>query len=322
LTRRAWLLAPTRSPRGSAQRRRRRTYAAVYRSLIAFLGPYASAEDLTPEAVRAYRDALEHAGRTPATIAKHLSAVRGLATTVGAHADVRTVRSASVARGEPRALSHDEFARLLRMPDRRTRQGKRDLALLHLLGSAGLRRSEAAKPAELRHRRAPPRLRPTVAPGDQELDRLVGDRPLRQARAQPRRAARRRRPRCDRRVGHKPPGGRDRAPAALAATQRPARPAEHQRHRPDQSHADFASHANLSATFDEERRIIHTISPHPDPFWDSIWLWIAARQFLRVLAGVLKVHPNLDDADFLVIAGRVTAAEERVAAEIAERREA
>ena len=67
----------------------------------------------------------------------------GLAATVGAHADVRTVRSASVARGERRALSHDEFARLLRMPDRRTRQGKRDLALLHLLGSAGLRRSEA-----------------------------------------------------------------------------------------------------------------------------------------------------------------------------------
>jgi integrase len=31
------------------------------------------------------------------------------------------------------------------MPDRRTRRGKRDLALLHLLGSAGLRRAEAAK---------------------------------------------------------------------------------------------------------------------------------------------------------------------------------
>ena len=30
------------------------------------------------------------------------------------------------------------------MPGGRTRQGKRDLALLHLLGSAGLRRGEAA----------------------------------------------------------------------------------------------------------------------------------------------------------------------------------
>jgi integrase/recombinase XerC len=58
---------------------------------------------------------------------------------------MKTVRSARVARGEPRALTHDEFARLLRMPDRRTRHGKRDLALVHLLGSAGLRRAEAAK---------------------------------------------------------------------------------------------------------------------------------------------------------------------------------
>jgi hypothetical protein len=60
------------------------------------------------------------AARTPATIAKHLSAIRGLAAAVGAHAAVRPVGSASVARGEPRALSHEEFARLMKMPDRRT----------------------------------------------------------------------------------------------------------------------------------------------------------------------------------------------------------
>ena len=145
---------------------RRRTYAAVYRSLVAFLGEHAVVGDLTPEAVRAYRDALEHADRSPATIAKHLSAIRGLAAAVGADADVRSVRSASVARGEPRALSHEEFARLLKMPDRRTRQGKRDLALLHLLGSAGLRRSEAAALAlgdvDERRRAADPRLRHAV----------------------------------------------------------------------------------------------------------------------------------------------------------------
>jgi hypothetical protein len=62
----------------------RRTYAAVYRSLVAFLGEHAVVGDLTPETVRAYRDALEHADRTPATIAKHLSAIRGLAAAVGA----------------------------------------------------------------------------------------------------------------------------------------------------------------------------------------------------------------------------------------------
>jgi site-specific recombinase XerD len=70
--------------------------------------------------------------------------VRGLADAIGADQAMRTVRSARVARGEPRALTHDEYARLLRMPDGRTRHGKRELALLHLLGSAGLRRAEAA----------------------------------------------------------------------------------------------------------------------------------------------------------------------------------
>ena len=99
----------------------RRTYAAVYRAFAAFVGPEAPAEDLTPAAVRAYRDALERAGRSPATVAKHLSALRGLADAVGADAAMKTVRSARVARGEPRALDQDDFARLLRMPDRRTR---------------------------------------------------------------------------------------------------------------------------------------------------------------------------------------------------------
>jgi integrase/recombinase XerC len=122
----------------------RRTYAAVYRSFAALVGPQATAQDVTPEAVRAYRDALERCGRSPATVAKHLSELRGLADALGADPAMRTVRSARVARGEPRALERDEWARLLRMPDRRSRDGKRDLALLHLFGSAGLRRAEAA----------------------------------------------------------------------------------------------------------------------------------------------------------------------------------
>ena len=61
---------------------------------------------MTAEAVRAYRDALERAGRSPATVAKHLSALRGLAEALGVDAQLRAVRSARVARGEPRALSH------------------------------------------------------------------------------------------------------------------------------------------------------------------------------------------------------------------------
>jgi integrase/recombinase XerD len=65
------------------------------------------------------------------------------------------------------ALTHGEWARLLRMPDRRTRQGKRDLALLHLLGSAGLRRAEAAAvlvgDVDERRRTSDPRLRQAIA---------------------------------------------------------------------------------------------------------------------------------------------------------------
>ncbi|MGZ4324673.1 MAG: hypothetical protein ACXVV5_21695 [Solirubrobacteraceae bacterium] len=48
----------------------------MYRIFCAFLGPEPMAEDLTPERVRSYRDQLERAERTPATVAKHLSALR------------------------------------------------------------------------------------------------------------------------------------------------------------------------------------------------------------------------------------------------------
>ena len=92
--------------------------------------------------MRAYRDQLERHSRSPATIAKHLSALRTLASELGVER-VRDVRGQRVARGEPRALSAQQYACLLRMPDQRSTAGKRDLALLHLLGTAGLRRAEA-----------------------------------------------------------------------------------------------------------------------------------------------------------------------------------
>jgi hypothetical protein len=143
--------------------------------------------------------------RSPATVAKHLSALRGLAGALGVDAQLRTVRSARVGRGEPRALSHDEWMRLLRMPDRRTRQGKRDLALLHLLGSAGLRRAEAANllvsDVDERRRAGDPRLRQAIK-GSTSWWVTV-----RYGKARPHRRhpARRGRARGDRRVGQEPP---------------------------------------------------------------------------------------------------------------------
>ena len=56
----------------------RETYASVYRGFCAFVGPDAHADAFTRDRVRAYRDELERAGRSPATIAKHLSALRTL----------------------------------------------------------------------------------------------------------------------------------------------------------------------------------------------------------------------------------------------------
>ena len=120
----------------------REAYAGVYRTFCEFLGADAGPEALTPETVRAYRDQLERNRRSPATIAKHLSALRTLASELGVER-VRDVRGQRVARGEPRALTAEQYARLLRMPDRRSTAGRRDLALLHLLGTAGLRRAEA-----------------------------------------------------------------------------------------------------------------------------------------------------------------------------------
>jgi site-specific recombinase XerD len=139
----------------------------VYRTFGAFLRPDATPADLTPGAVRAYRDALERAGRSPATVAKHLSALRGLAEALGVETQqLRTVRSQRVGPGEPRALTHDEWQRLLRMPDRRTRQGRRDLALLHLLGSTGLRRAQAVRllltDVDQSRRASDPRLRQAI----------------------------------------------------------------------------------------------------------------------------------------------------------------
>jgi site-specific recombinase XerD len=83
----------------------RRTYAAVYRSFVSFLGPHALTEDMTPAAVQKYRDRLEQAGRSPATVAKHLSALRGLADAVGVDQAMRTVRSARVLPCQPTSSS-------------------------------------------------------------------------------------------------------------------------------------------------------------------------------------------------------------------------
>lgn len=125
----------------------RKTYAATYRQLVAFAGPGAAPEILTEPFVAAFRDHLEHRGLSPATVARHLSAVRELVRAVGGPGavDALAVKSAPVSKGEPRPLTEQQATVLLAMPDRRTTRGVRDAAMLRLLVDAGVRREELVK---------------------------------------------------------------------------------------------------------------------------------------------------------------------------------
>ena len=210
----------------------RDAYAGVYRAFCAFAGAGAGADALTPTTVRAYRDQLEQHGRSPATIAKHLSALRALATALGAES-IGQVRGSRVAPGEPRALTIEQYERLLRMPDQRTTLGKRDLALLHLLGTAGLRRAEACALLidDVDERQ---RANDGPSPGYPPLHQLVGHRPLRQARPPPRHPPRAARARRDHRLGACSTHLHVRPAARLAPPDRPRPPLSHRaRHHPD-----------------------------------------------------------------------------------------
>ena len=82
---------PTMAPRWTRQ-----TYASVYRAGV---GPDAGTARSPEERVRTSRYELERAGRSPATIAKHFSALRTLAAALGTDG-VRNVCGAKVARGD------------------------------------------------------------------------------------------------------------------------------------------------------------------------------------------------------------------------------
>jgi hypothetical protein len=82
------------------------------------------------------------------------------------------------------------------------------------------------------------------------------------------------------------------------------------------SHAEFENYANLSASLDDRRRLVHTIGPRRDLLWDNIALWLTVRQFTTVLASVLKLHSHIDQADFLAAAEQVITAEDRLTDEL------
>jgi integrase/recombinase XerD len=126
----------------------RRAYASAYRAFTRFLRERygeASAQTLTLAAVTAWRHDLQAQGLAASTVAQRVSAVRSLATALGADPLVHHVRCTHVQPQRPKALSTRELARLLAAPDPRTAIGIRDRAIVQLLARAGLRRSELAR---------------------------------------------------------------------------------------------------------------------------------------------------------------------------------
>jgi integrase len=169
------LAAGERVARRAAAPLTRSTYLHAYRHFAGFLaarlGRVPEPRDLTEQALLDFRDGLEAAGRARATVAKELSALRRLAVALeaqGVDPAAQRVRANAVGRMAPRALTRAELERLLAMPDRRARRGRRDLAIMLLLGQAGLRRSEVCRlryeDLEELRRHPEPRRRAAVAP--------------------------------------------------------------------------------------------------------------------------------------------------------------
>jgi integrase/recombinase XerD len=128
----------------------RRAYKAAYRAFAAFAtvrlgGRPVDAVDVDRDLVVAYRDHLAGAGAAASTISARLSALRSLAAALDLDARIARVKTANGEQPTVAALTEKQYDKLLAMPDRRTTVGRRDCALLHVLGDAGLRRSEAVR---------------------------------------------------------------------------------------------------------------------------------------------------------------------------------
>jgi integrase/recombinase XerD len=130
----------------------RRQYAAIYRSfgdwLRGELGRPPTVADLDGDAIGAYARHLEIGGGRggrPAALATrriYLSMIRALARELGRDDVARGVRVPRHKAGPPETLTETEYQNLLRVPDRRSQPGKRDYALLRVLGDCGLRSAE------------------------------------------------------------------------------------------------------------------------------------------------------------------------------------
>ncbi len=129
-----------------------RQYAMTYATFCDWLGAQLSRPplvgDLTADTVAAYARHLELAGgrgggpASPATRRQRLVLIRALARKLGLEAAAAQILPLSHRQGPPETLIDTEYANLIRAPDGRTRGGRRDRAILRVLGDCGLRNAE------------------------------------------------------------------------------------------------------------------------------------------------------------------------------------
>ncbi|MDQ6804451.1 MAG: tyrosine-type recombinase/integrase [Actinomycetota bacterium] len=130
----------------------RRQYATIFRAF----GDWLAGEldrppvvgDLDADVIATYGRYLSSTGgrggrpAAPATSRVYMSMVRALARDLGRDDQIGGVRVPRHEPGPPETLTDSDYFNLLRVPDRRTFAGKRDYALLRVLGDCGLRSAE------------------------------------------------------------------------------------------------------------------------------------------------------------------------------------
>ena len=136
-----------------------RTYALACARLVCWLGPLAGPEDLTAANIAAYHAHLVAGGRSSATVRKDRAALNSLLRWLADHEllpagqarealAVRLPRARRTARAAPKALSAGQYERLVREGKARIADdsvaGRRDLAIVLVLGETGLRCEELA----------------------------------------------------------------------------------------------------------------------------------------------------------------------------------
>ncbi len=130
----------------------RRQYAAIYRAFAHWLrdqlGRPPVVGDLDADVIAAYARHLATGGgrggrpAAPATARVYVSVVRAFARQLGREDAIADIRAPRHEAGPPETLTDADYANLIRVPDRRCLAGKRDYALLRILGDCGLRSAE------------------------------------------------------------------------------------------------------------------------------------------------------------------------------------